>query len=359
MAGLASALAAQGAKVTYIAGESVSVERAQQGWSMPKMPGVCLEIVADAARIPVRAVRFPNNTIHLTQGLLRNGYVSDVISELRSRRARWGAMMETVGDRGLLGQLKRLNYAMALGRAGTRPDFVLAIGMQMADWVAARGFPRERVFPFAYFLDDTLEAVPAMRQQGPVRIGFIGQFIQRKRLDLLIQALANLGDRKFELVVIGSGPLELKLRRMAETLLGQNRVRWIGRLPIATAQREIGALDYLVLPSDHDGWGAVVSEALLAGVPAICSNACGSAVAVHASGVGGVFPAGDEDALCSLLEWSVEAEQYNLDRRDAIAHWANCLSSESGARYLESVIASVYRAQARPRTPWDRVARVD
>lgn len=49
--------------------------------------------------------------------------------------------------------------------------------------------------------------------------------------------------------------------------------------------------DVLVLPSWHDGWGAVVSEALMAGTPAIASDACGSAGVVRASGVGGGVPA--------------------------------------------------------------------
>ena len=38
--------------------------------------------------------------------------------------------------------------------------------------------------------------------------------------------------------------------------------------------------DNLVLPSSHDGWGAVTTEALMVGTPVICSDTCGSSLIV-------------------------------------------------------------------------------
>lgn len=353
MAGLARALAARGAKVTYVASEAISKERARQGWSAPELPGVCLELVADAARTPALSAGFPQDAIHLTQGVRRNSYVKRVISMLRKERARWGTTMETIDDRGLRGVLKRVDYAWALGPKGMRPDFVLAIGERMPEWVAARGFPRERVFPFTYFLDLGIDPLSVARRDGPFRIGFVGQLIRRKRFDLLIQALAGVNGREFHLVVIGNGPLEGELRQMAETRLGKERIRWLGRLPMMVAHAQIAELDCLVLPSDHDGWGAVVSEALMAGVPAICSDACGSAAAVHASGMGGVFPSRDLGALRFLLAQSMGAGPVDAACRTRLAEWACCLSSNAGAHYLDALMASVYMGQTRPPAPWD------
>ena len=51
----------------------------------------------------------------------------------------------------------------------------------------------------------------------------------------------------------------------------------------------INQVDCLSASSYHDGWGAVVSEALLIGIPVICSDTCGSSVIVKASGFGGIF----------------------------------------------------------------------
>ena len=53
--------------------------------------------------------------------------------------------------------------------------------------------------------------------------------------------------------------------------------------------------DCLVLPSRYDGWGAVISEALMVGTPVICSDNCGAANVVTASNVGSVFSTNDFD----------------------------------------------------------------
>ena len=59
----------------------------------------------------------------------------------------------------------------------------------------------------------------------------------------------------------------------------------------------INVADCLVLPSKHDGWGTVVSEALISGVPAICSDTCGVAEVVKLSNYGGVFKSGNIEDL--------------------------------------------------------------
>lgn len=353
MAGLARGLATQGFKVTYVASELVSASRAEQGWAVPDLAGVSLERHPGVKQLDRWVMQFSRNAVHIAQGLKRNGYIADAVSALRRRHARWGAIMESVDDRGARGWIKRLDYASVLGRRSVRPDFVLGIGLRTPGWIAARGFPCDRVFPFAYFLEppQTLQRVP----DGPFRFGFIGQTIRRKRLDLLIDALRDLGSLPFQLVVVGGGLLESELKAMAEARLGAERVRWVGRVPMDSARSEAATLDCLVLPSEHDGWGAVVSEALMAGVPAICSDACGSAVAVLSSGEGGVFPSGNAAALSALLQQCVENGRPNAALRASLSRWASCLSGIAGATYLREVIGAVYEGRERPSAPWSDV----
>jgi glycosyltransferase involved in cell wall biosynthesis len=258
--------------------------------------------------------------------------------------------METVDDRGWKGVLKRIDYERAFG-SNARPDFFLPIGRNMPDWILARGVDAERIFPFAYFLDPRSDG-PRSRRPGPFRFGFVGRFEQRKRLDLLICSLAILARREFEIVVIGAGPLENSLRKLAGARLNASKVHWLGQIERSRALTEIGGLDCLVLPSDHDGWGAVVSEALIAGVPAVCSDACGSAIAVEHSDVGGVFPRGDVVALAGMLGKMIDSGPVGLDQRERIVQWARCLTSEVGARYLESISRCFYDARPRPDPPW-------
>jgi len=90
----------------------------------------------------------------------------------------------------------------------------------------------------------------------------------------------------------------------------------------------------------------------MAGVPAICSDACGAAAAVKASGVGGVFPKGDASALRSLLVKRITKGPIGIREREQLSNWANCFDTEAGARYIRSIVKSIYLGIARPLPPW-------
>ncbi len=361
MAYLARALAVRGNDVTYVSALKVSADRAKMGWKISDTAGVRLvELPHDrsAASIPRQ---FPHDAFHLTQGICRNGQVQLILPTLRQHHLRWGAMMETVDDEGFRGSLKRLDYMWRLRWGRLRPDFILATGERMPAWLAARGFPAARIFPFTYFLEPAAEHAGARHRRVPGTpvIGFVGQMIQLKRVDLLIDALAQLEREDFRLQLIGTGPLESSLRTRAIEALGQRRVDWRGRCEIDEARAAMASLDLLVLPSRHDGWGAVVSEALLAGTPAICSDACGASEAVHASGLGGVFRKNNIDSLCEVLRRALDDVPRTRALRPHIAAWANSsFSIQAGAKYLEALAAHLYGGAPRPLPPW-RACRPD
>ncbi len=353
MVGLAKALAFQGNKVTYVAGELISLDRARLGWVLPDMDGLVLKVVKSIDDAISLAQGFSNQTIHLAGGLRGNGYISAIIQILSQRHARWGVIMETIDERFGRAPIKRFVYKQKFCNISTCPDFVLAIGALMSSWIADRGFPKERIFSFAYFLPPhPAQSLLQNRNNRAFQICFIGRLVPVKRLDLLIDALSGLSSITYELSIVGMGPLENKLTRMAEKKLGIERVRMYGQIPMVEVRRLLASFDCLVLPSDVDGWGAVVSEALMAGTQAICSDGCGSAVAVQASGVGGIFPRGDLLALRKLLSKCFDAGRISIEKRQNISDWAKCLGSEAGAKYLNTVINSVYGNQTRPQTPW-------
>ena len=112
-------------------------------------------------------------------------------------------------------------------------------------------------------------------------------------------------------------------------------------------------MDCLVLPSRYDGWGAVVSEALMSGTPAICSDRCGSAVAVRSSGVGGVFKQDDVVGLAQLLSTVMAAGRPSYSDRVALARWASSLGAEQGARYLLNILSHRQGEGVCPEPPWE------
>lgn len=355
MAGLAAALVRNGCNVTYVAGEQMSAERAKQGWSAPNMPGVTLVVASAVNEIHHHVNNAPPDSVHICQGIRSNGLVGAAQRAVRRRSLRQWVVMETVDDNGWRGALKRLEYRRLFMVHRQHLQGVLCIGESTPGWVVARGVNANCVFPFAYFLPDRPKLL-TIKEQGsrPFRFIFAGQLIPRKRVDWLISALAGLADPAFELWIVGAGPEEVALRALAQNMLG-DRVRWLGQLPLTDVPAVMAQGDCLVLPSVHDGWGAVVSEALMAGTPVVCSDACGSAGVVRASGCGGVFRSDDRAMLSMLLGQALVFGRTSSSVRDGLADWAECLGGGAGAAYLLQILDFVDGAHAnaaRPLQPW-------
>lgn len=359
MAGLACALARQGHLVTYVAEREMSEDRARQGWQAPDLPDVTLRFAGSAAAFGNLVAQAPASSIHICQGIRGNGSVSLAQRALKRRGLKQWVVMETVRDDGLSGHAKRMLYRLLFFRWRRHLQGVLATGWRTPDWVRARGMPAEKVFPFAYFLSDVpVLALPMVKSDGPFRVLFVGRFIECKRLDLLISVLGSLAKTKaieFKLQAVGSGPLEQTLRAHGERVIG-DRLQWLGRQPMNEVRALMASVDCLVLPSQYDGWGAVVSEALMAGTPVIASDACGSAGVVQASGRGGVFPANEADALKILIQNEMDSGPVLPDQRKRLAAWARCLGAEAGAAYLSQVIHHISGDQPLP--PWSRAGGV-
>src|SRR5205085_7709712 len=83
-------------------------------------------------------------------------------------------------------------------------------------------------------------------------------------------------------------------------------------------QQSIAAASALVLPSRFDGWGLVINEALMAGVPVIVSNACGAAELVQDGVHGFVFSSGDSASLATKMASLLRSEPAAM-RRSAAA----------------------------------------
>lgn len=363
MALLADALASQGNTVVYVANEQMSAERAKQGWKAPALGAARLQLAPDEKAVKAIVQSAPPNSIHFCQGLRGNGLVATAQRYLRARGLRQWVIMETVDDAGWRGVFKRLIYRWLYWHRRHSMEGLLTIGADTAVWVVARGIPSSKVFPFAYFLCEAdlkeqqsiCDILPGKR---PYRFIFVGNLIERKRVDRLISAIASLNQPEVDLWVVGNGPKEGALKAQAAELL-PGRVRWMGRLAMSEIPALMAQADCLVLPSRHDGWGAVVSEAMMVGTPVICSDACGASGVVRASGKGGVFSAGSDSGLIEQLRKAVDEGLWTLTNRYDLAQWATALGAQAGARYLRGILDYADSNTERPQPPWEVVCGMD
>jgi glycosyltransferase involved in cell wall biosynthesis len=351
MAALAKALAAQNRDVVYVAERAMSADRAQMGWTEPDLGGAVLHVAPDACAARALAISAPRDSIHICQGLRGNGVVGAASGVLARRSLRCWIIMETVDNRGWKGWLRRLEYRRLVLMNRRRLEGILATGHETLDWLVARGMPRARVFPFTYFLSQPIVAEYPEPNSRPFQVIFVGQLIKRKGVDLLIDAMAALEPGSAQLTILGSGPLEAKLRTLSKS--SGLSVRWLGTVPITEVPRYMAQADCLVLPSRHDGWGAVASEAIMVGTPVICSDACGAAAVVQASGKGQIFASGDARALQAALALLIERGPLRNSSRSKLAQWAACLQAKAGAEYLSAILHFGDASGARPPAPWE------
>jgi len=127
------------------------------------------------------------------------------------------------------------------------------------------------------FLDvaDKREGMPA---RDDVRFLYCGQLIERKGVDLLLDAFVHLAEHhpRTQLTLVGEGPLRASLEGRVPQAL-REQVNFAGFQPVSELPRYFARADAFVLPSRHDGWGVVVNQAAAAGLPLICTGRVGAA----------------------------------------------------------------------------------
>ena len=157
-------------------------------------------------------------------------------------------------------------------------------------------------FPYPDATADALLELPAATFEAELpRLLFVGSFTRTKAVDLLAAACEELwaSGARFEVSYVGSGPEESALA--AHVARSEGRARLHGFATGDELADHVRSAHALVLPSRRDGWGLVVHEALAAGVPVICTTACGARALVEESGCGAVIAPGDTDALAAAI----------------------------------------------------------
>lgn len=146
---------------------------------------------------------------------------------------------------------------------------------------------------------------------------FVGRLAAQKRVDLLLRAYQRAA-LQVPLLIIGDGPLRGVLEQLSRELGLCGRVQFLGFRdnPYPYMARSVA----LVMPSDFEGFGNVLVEALACGTRVV-SSAVGVAEAVLQGPLAvGLVPRGDETALAAKLR-QVVAGQLPRGDDNALAHF--------------------------------------
>jgi len=107
---------------------------------------------------------------------------------------------------------------------------------------------------------------------------FVGGFIKRKNVDILIRAIKILSDKGINLgaIIIGDGPERKNLEKLVKDLKIENRIIFKGWINYYELAPYYIACDLFVFPSVNEPWGLVINEALQFNKPVITTNSVGA-----------------------------------------------------------------------------------
>ncbi len=131
------------------------------------------------------------------------------------------------------------------------------------------------------------------------RIAFLGRFDPVKRVPDLLAAMAKLNRPDMRLDLYGDGDLRHDLADRIDRLGLRQQVQMHGFVP---APQALANSDLLVLPSEAEGFGLVLIEAMAAGVPIVATDAPGIRNVVRHGDTGLLVPVGDSDALAAAIQ---------------------------------------------------------
>lgn len=140
------------------------------------------------------------------------------------------------------------------------------------------------------------------RDVRPHMVACVGRLIKRKRVDLVLEALAHDSLSGYQLNVIGDGPLRGRLELLSRRLGIQDRVFFRGAVDRLTARTLIAEAGVLVHPSSREGAGFVVGEAAAAGTSVVAFNDTGAATVVRLSKGLGILVERDRNEVQRLAE---------------------------------------------------------
>jgi glycosyltransferase involved in cell wall biosynthesis len=191
---------------------------------------------------------------------------------------------------------------------------ILATGSLARSSMIARGAAPERVRIFANTVDveafgEHADLLSPKRSELRARLDAgdedvvvlsVARLVPEKRVDVLIEGVARVGNARLLLVVAGEGPERESLEELAAE--SGARVRFVGDVDWARIVELYASADVFALVSEREPWAVVVNEAAACGLPLVLTDRVGAAHDLLRDGENGMLvEAGDVEATARVL----------------------------------------------------------
>jgi glycosyltransferase involved in cell wall biosynthesis len=116
-----------------------------------------------------------------------------------------------------------------------------------------------------------------LKESPSLSVGFVKHLSQKYGPDHLVRAM-EIVSRSYpqsRLIVVGAGPMEIRLKEMARDLNIAEKVEFRGRVPHSSVPEILNEIDIFVMPSLYESFGVAAAEAQAMEIPVIASNVGG------------------------------------------------------------------------------------
>lgn len=175
-----------------------------------------------------------------------------------------GQWVTHVGPLGVFGEiLERINLKRGL-------DSYIAISKTTADKLKGRVNKKIKIIPCGVDIDEFNTA--SKKRSGTILC--ISRLAKYKRVKTLILAFALLAKdhKNLHLNIVGTGPEYPKLKDLIGALHLKNKITFFSNLPRKDVVKLLKLSEFFCLPSEVEGFGISVIEALAAQTPYVISN---------------------------------------------------------------------------------------
>lgn len=153
--------------------------------------------------------------------------------------------------------------------------------------------------------------------EDKIIVGAVGRLVKQKALhDLLHAAQQILSSRSdIQLLIVGQGPLEHKLKDLAAALKIEDSVIFTGFK--TDIPQLLGLMDIFAMPSLYEGLGVAVIEAMMAGKPVVATEVIGLTELVIDQETGILVPPSDPQALAKAISTLMDSQDLreNMGKR--------------------------------------------
>ena len=197
-------------------------------------------------------------------------------------------------------------------------NYYLSTGVGADKYLVYYGAKKERIYHYSFssLREEDIEVTAKIKEEKlklrnllgiceEKMVVFVGSFIHRKGIDILLKACKDLEDTA--VVLVGGSDISAYTDIVSGKL--KEHIYPVGFKNKEEIKKYYQAADLMVLPTREDIWGLVVNEAMAQGLPIVTTNRCLAGLSLVENDKNGyVVPVEDVNAVKDAIEKVIERD---------------------------------------------------